>query len=126
MTGRVDVDSQDILKRVDVLDPTGKLWDRVTIFVGGADDEGGIFGNHPVLNSDSLNKNVYGTNYYATWIEYEKINSQIAKIPAGRRINVVGHSYGGDTAAEIVVSNPGRINTLITVDPVSRNRPDFA
>ncbi len=39
--------------------------------------------------------------------------------------NLIGHSYGGDTAAYVALDNPGRINLLITVDPVSVFQPDF-
>jgi pimeloyl-ACP methyl ester carboxylesterase len=47
-------------------------------------------------------------------------------MPKGRRINLIGHSYGGDTAADIVEILPNRIHTLITIDPVSRiNFPDY-
>ena len=39
---------------------------------------------------------------------------------------VVGHSYGGDTAATAVANSRYVVNRLITVDPVSYARPDFS
>ena len=39
---------------------------------------------------------------------------------------MIGHSYGGSTAANIALERPGRIHTLITIDPVSRTtRPNM-
>jgi pimeloyl-ACP methyl ester carboxylesterase len=73
-----------------------------------------------------LNKNVYGTNYYASWADGDDVNKLIRHIPRSRQINIVGHSWGGDTAVNVVIDNPSRINTLITIDPVTRfERPDF-
>ncbi len=44
----------------------------------------------------------------------------------GRKINLIGHSYGGDTVAFIVIKLPNRIDKLITIDPASWIWPDFA
>ena len=47
----------------------------------------------------------------------------VAAEPQGTRIVLVGHSYGGDTAAQVAATlgAQGRpVDTLITVDPVGR------
>jgi pimeloyl-ACP methyl ester carboxylesterase len=46
-------------------------------------------------------------------------------MPKNRQINLIGHSYGGDTAADIAGIIPNKIHTLITIDPVGRSDPDF-
>ena len=50
----------------------------------------------------------------ATWIDQNK-----------GQVEVVGHSYGGDTAAS-VVANGHFVVSLVTIDPVSWIRPDFS
>ena len=40
--------------------------------------------------------------------------------------NLIGHSWGGQTAAQAAVDNPGRVNILVTIDPVGYDHPDFA
>jgi len=49
----------------------------------------------------------------------QKINDTVTDNPA-EPINLVGHSYGGHTAAQIASKSPVPINNLITVDPVGR------
>ncbi|MBN8530389.1 MAG: alpha/beta hydrolase [Alphaproteobacteria bacterium] len=98
----------------------------VNVFVGGADDEEGLLGNHPVRNSSSLREGVYGNNYYANHTQDMDIGSFITRLPKNITINLIGHSYGGDTAAKIAVANPGRVEMLVTVDPTSWIRPDFS
>jgi hypothetical protein len=122
-----DVDEGDVLPGMLVPNPeTGITPNVINIFIGGADDKEGRLGNHPVLKSDSLKKDVYGKNYYATSDNKSEINKQIALIPNDTTINIIGHSWGGDTAAIIVLENPGRISTLVTVDPVSLIHPDYS
>jgi len=43
---------------------------------------------------------------------------------AGMNIRVIGHSYGGDTAAT-VVSRGHHVDVLVTVDPVGLSRPSL-
>jgi pimeloyl-ACP methyl ester carboxylesterase len=88
----------------------------VNIFVGGLrDSRSGI-----VRDSNSRNSDVYGENYYAGFDDEDEINDLIKNTPSDRNINLIGHSYGGDTAANIAIQNPGRISKLVTIDPVSR------
>ena len=116
----------DVLPKVSVPNANGQVPNQANIFVGGADDKGGIVGNHPVLNSDSLNKNTAGNNYYATHDQLDQINAQIAQLPSDQQVNLIGHSWGATTAAQAAVDNAGRINTLVTVDPVGYIHPDYA
>jgi len=99
--------------------------EQTNIFVGGADDEDGWFGNHPVQSSDALNKEVYGDNYYATHDQIDAINDLIRSLPEGRPITIIGHSYGGSTAAGAILANPGRVGVLVTIDPVGDDRVDY-
>lgn len=41
---------------------------------------------------------------------------------------IIGHSYGGSTAAEALQESPDSVTTteLVTVDPVSRHKPNFS
>ena len=60
---------------------------------------------------------------YFTHDERGRILSSIAAQPAGTRIVLVGHSWGGDTAAQVAAAlgAQGRlVDTLVTVDPVGR------
>jgi pimeloyl-ACP methyl ester carboxylesterase len=100
--------------------------EQTNIFVGGADDEGGLFGNHPVQGSGSLKEDVYGDNYYATHDEIESIDALIRNTPEGRLITITGHSLGGNTAAQAVVRNPGRVSILVTIDPVGGDEVDYS
>jgi pimeloyl-ACP methyl ester carboxylesterase len=47
-------------------------------------------------------------------------------LPADARINLIGHSYGGDTAAKAAAAASRPINLLVTIDPVSLIRPSKA
>lgn len=60
---------------------------------------------------------------YYSWKQLSElvkdINETAEKYP-GDPINVIGHSYGGDTAAAAALQACGKIDLLITIDPVSR------
>jgi hypothetical protein len=43
----------------------------------------------------------------------------IDTLPADAQVNLIGHSYGGDTAAKAVALTTHPVNLLITIDPVS-------
>jgi len=47
-------------------------------------------------------------------------------LPPDARINVIGHSYGGDTAAKAVAATGKGVDLLITIDPVSAFKPVMA
>ncbi len=86
--------------------------------------------NHIVLNSSPL-QTATGSNYYFTHDSNSggrnsQIQDFIDSLPEGTTVNIIGHSWGGDTAANVAVQNPNRVETLVTVDPVSQfNTPDF-
>lgn len=63
---------------------------------------------------------------YFYWNQKEAIESFIRSLPADTRIRIVGHSYGGDTAAGIVERSNRKIELLVTVDPVSGRKPTFS
>lgn len=57
------------------------------------------------------------------WNQRDEIEAFIRSQPPGTRIRLVGHSYGGDTAARIAarlgeVGQP--VDLLVTMDPASR------
>jgi hypothetical protein len=60
---------------------------------------------------------------YFSHTEGDRLASTIRALPVGTRVVVVGHSWGGDTAAQAVAAlgAEGRpVATLVTVDPVGR------
>jgi pimeloyl-ACP methyl ester carboxylesterase len=52
----------------------------------------------------------------------EYLEPYIKNLPSNAVINLVGHSYGGDTAVEAAGACGRRINILITIDPVGGKR----
>ncbi len=100
-----------------ILPPSGERLNQANIFVGGGGDR--TF-TGPVITSDSLKKYSYGDNYYTTADVNERdIIRFIETLPKTRRVNLIGHSYGGDSAVLVAERLPERIHTLITIDPVS-------
>jgi hypothetical protein len=56
----------------------------------------------------------------------EMLPAFITQLPAGTIVNLIGHSYGGDTAARVAAHSSRQIHLLITIDPVGgRSVPDF-
>jgi alpha/beta hydrolase fold len=117
-------DAVSDLWKFSVPNPAGVTPDQVNIFIGGALDRDGF---QPVRGSDALKRDVYGTNYYATHTQGDQVSAFIRNLPPNTSVNVIGHSWGGDTAAKIATENSSRISVLVTVDPVSLpiSRPDF-
>ncbi len=113
--------------KITVPDANGKPVNRVNIFIGGALDSS----DHGNVKKSGSIKKIYGENYYAThnagsgFFYRSKIDEFIAELPKDKEINLIGHSWGGDTAAKVAAANPGRINILVTVDPTSWLWPDF-
>ena len=58
------------------------------------------------------------TNRIIPWKLHEQID-------VNDPVTLIGHSYDGDTAAEVALALPGRINMVITIDPVSLIKPDY-
>jgi len=57
---------------------------------------------------------------YYSWRDQDAIVADINSTPAGDPIHLIGHSYGGDTAAGAALAACGKVSLLITIDPVSR------
>jgi len=57
--------------------------------------------------------------------ENSDIENYIKSLPQGAPVTLIGHSWGGDTATQVARALPKRIDTLITVDPVSLFTPFF-
>ena len=86
------------------------------IFVGGFGDSTSqivqsYYANYALTHPDSA---------YYQWTQQSAIEADINSTPAGDPVNLIGHSYGGDTAAAAALHTCGRVNLLITIDPVSR------
>jgi pimeloyl-ACP methyl ester carboxylesterase len=58
-----------------------------------------------------------GTNPYSFAGNFNILDDLIAKFGAGRKVILVGHSAGGQLAAEYARLNPLKVSSLILVDP---------
>jgi hypothetical protein len=88
-------------------------------FVGGLGDSGSglIKGAY-----DAYKKPDGSVAYFA----FDQADALAAFIKASNGdVTVVAHSYGADTAAKVVAAG-NQVRQLITLDPVSRIRPDYA
>lgn len=112
-------------KLATVAGPKGEPVDRINIFIGGLDDE-----KHGNVKDSPILDEIYGNNYYAPYKDEDDggnaISHFIETLPKEKTINLIGHSYGGDTAAKVAKKYPGRINLLVTIDPTSWSSPDLA
>ncbi|WP_028875727.1 FG-GAP-like repeat-containing protein [Teredinibacter turnerae] len=90
-------------------------------FVGGFFDET-IHG--PVISAYEEYIGEGGDATYFTWDQGGDLSAWIDS-NSGYAITVIGHSYGGDTAATIV-SKGHKVSHLITVDPVGWTRPNYS
>lgn len=86
-------------------------------FVGGFFD---YWGGNAMLTEY---QNYKGPKAYFTWDQGSALASWIDS--NGGNVDIVAHSYGADTAAS-VVADGHRVNNLLTLDPVSWSRPNFA
>jgi RHS repeat-associated protein len=100
---------------MNAVDPSG----LVNIYIGGAGDATSGIVRDFVRDLHDPNSHYYSHSDAAAIQAF--INSQ----PASEPINLIGHSWGGNVAANIAESSPRRIDMLITVDPVGVNRPDL-
>lgn len=92
------------------------------IFVGGFFD-----GTSGIVQSYY---NQYHTTHpdsaYYSWRDLDGIVADINKTDPSDPIHLIGHSYGGDTAAKAALRACGKVSLLITIDPVSRHGPDMS
>ena len=98
------------------VDPDG----RIAIFIGGAMDS--VF--KPVLGFyESYKANNPNCAYFG-WSQSGDIQKLINSLPDGEPINLIGHSLGGATAADVAATSSRRIDNLITIDPVGGPLPN--
>ena len=96
-----------------------------TAFVGGAAD--GEFGNVRDFKVNGVRVGSGGAIKYYSHDEAEKLLNDIRAQPPGTRIVLVGHSWGGDTAARVAaqLGAEGRpVDLLATIDPVGNGASD--
>ncbi len=90
-------------------------WGLIDIFIGGAGDAT----SKVVANYASRHNKAYGNSVYFPHDADDEILALIDQLPTCEPINLVGHSWGADTAALVAARSPRRIDLLVTVDPVS-------
>lgn len=94
----------------------------VNIFIGGAGDHS--YG-HAVYNYYEDFKITYPSSTYLTHAATcDDISTAVPSLDI--HINLIGHSWGGDTAAKRAIDCGRTIALLITIDPVSWNTPSYA
>lgn len=102
---------------LDRIDPDG-LRD---IFVGGAGDGS----THNVQSYFDLYHAAHPDSSYYSWEDEAGILKDIANTDPNDPIHLIGHSYGGDTAAKAALKACRKVDILITIDPVSHHRPNL-
>jgi len=87
---------------------------KVTILIGGFMDE-----------STKVARNTIPYDVYAPWDDQKKVESfvnELRKCCCGTMITIIGHSWGADTALDVVRNTDAGFHQLITVDAVSRGK----
>jgi pimeloyl-ACP methyl ester carboxylesterase len=92
----------------------------VDIFVGGFGD--GYTGHRIVVNYFETYKETQKNSKYYDWNDSSGIISLLDSLPDSEDINLIGHSYGGDSAGNICAHYKRSIKLLITVDPVGKTK----
>ena len=100
------------------MDPLGLK----TYYIGGAFEFDGPY--HPMANATCAKCGAPLTNQneFKAWDSYDEIMADISATKAANPdepINLVGHSYGGDTAYLVARDSSYNIDNLVTLDPVS-------
>lgn len=97
----------------------------VTIFVGGLADATSLIVRDQVALLAPHGPGM--ATYYLSHGQGRELLHLIEGLPVDTSINVVGFSWGGDTAAQVaaILGSRGRpIDTLLTIDPVGRGTSD--
>jgi len=96
-----------------------KIWRQIMadIFIGGFGD-GGMLASSIVADYQKTYAKTHSGSVYFEWTSSKDIVKYLDKLPPDEPINLIGHSYGGDTAGVIAARYKRRINVLVTVDPV--------
>lgn len=112
-----------VLSAPNIHDESGSVGKGPVVFVGGAGDRNSAIVyneyerlkfSHPEISSR-----------YFSHDENPPIENYIKSLPEGAPVTLIGHSWGGDTATQVARALPKRIDTLITIDPVSLFTPFF-
>ena len=91
------------------------------IFVGGAGDQNSAIVYREYERFKFARPDV--PSKYFSHDENRAISNYIKTLPDGAPVTLIGHSWGGDTAAQVALSLPKRITRFITVDPVGALTP---
>lgn len=103
----------------------------INVFIGGASDSKKHYVRDYMnfIRDHSDGKINPNNSKYFFWRPEKDIYNWIKENP-GAKINIIGYSYGGDTAATITShlyeKLHRKVNLLITLDPVSIFRPNYA
>jgi pimeloyl-ACP methyl ester carboxylesterase len=91
------------------------------VFVGGAGDQDSaiVYGEYERFKFARPDI----PSRYFSHDENRAISNYIKTLPDGAPVTLIGHSWGGDTAAQVALNLPKRITRLITVDPVGTFTP---
>jgi pimeloyl-ACP methyl ester carboxylesterase len=84
------------------------------VFVGGFGDSM----TDVVADYQKTYVNTHSGSVYFGWGDTDAIVTYLDKLPKDEQINLIGHSYGGDTAGCIVARYKRKSNVLVTIDPV--------
>jgi pimeloyl-ACP methyl ester carboxylesterase len=100
------------------VDPDG----RDNFFIGGGGDKYSYLGVGPTNIMEGVkdvNQNLFqGQNHYFGYEDKAQITEMVKSSPG--KHNLIGHSYGGAAAMDIAAGSPqGKIDNLVTLDPVS-------
>jgi|GEM_PF-2604214 len=93
------------------------------IFIGGLGD-GDQIGDDGIVSAYAKPFSDQHPNLdvqYFPWDQGKQVQDYVKSLPPGTDVSLVGHSYGGDTAAQVTQSLGQQnipVNTLVTVDPV--------
>jgi hypothetical protein len=110
-------------------DPRAKTFD---IFIGGFLDKWDsqiVYRYYTEFGRKYRDTTVFRSDYFShdglrgdTKDGGQHLESYIRQLPDNAVINLIGHSYGGDTATQVAGSGGRAINVLITIDPVGGRR----
>jgi pimeloyl-ACP methyl ester carboxylesterase len=91
---------------------------------GGGDGQTGIVAGERNRSGDDLGQR--DSRYYSHQ-DADRVIADLLQQPAGTRLVVIGHSWGGDTALQVanrLAQQGRRVDTLVTIDPVGRGVTD--
>ena len=90
----------------------------VNIFIGGFfDDTAGQIVHNYEKRFEAIHPEA--SVQYFHWDELSQIEGFLRNLPQDEAVNLIGHSFGGDTAARIAAEGIRQLKVLITIDPVT-------